>query len=316
MSKERIIFMGTPEFAAYALEELIANNYNIVAVITAVDKPAGRGRKMNESAVKKVGLKHHIPILQPPNLKNERFLKALESFNASIQVVVAFRMLPEVVWSMPSKGTFNLHASLLPEYRGAAPINWAIINGETKTGVTTFFIDEKIDTGEIILNEEVDITEDETAGSLHDKLMIIGGQLIQSTIDLIVQNKIKTQPQPQNNVSLKKAPKLFKENCRINWNDNVLKVKQMIHGLSPYPGAWTELLVGDKTLSLKIFKVMAQHESHSEVFGSIKSDKKEIRVYASDGFLSVLELQLQGKRKMNTIDFLNGFSFSEDTKVL
>lgn len=316
MNKERIIFMGTPEFAAHALEELIANNYNIVAVITAVDKPAGRGRKINESAVKKIALKHRIPILQPPNLKNERFIKALESFKATIQVVVAFRMLPEVVWRMPSKGTFNLHASLLPEYRGAAPINWAIINGESKTGVTTFFIDEKIDTGEIILNKEVEITEDETAGSLHDRLMIEGGHLIQSTIDLIAQNEIKTQPQPQNNTSLKKAPKLFKENCRISWNDNVSKAKQMIHGLSPYPGAWTELLVDGKKLSLKIFKVLAHQENHGEEFGTIKSTKKEIRIYASDGFLIVQELQLQGKRKMNAKDFLNGFSFSEGAKVL
>lgn len=228
----RIIFMGTPAFASYTLEQLLENKYNVVAVITAPDKPAGRGQKLRSSDVKKVALKHGLPILQPPNLKNERFHTALKAFNADVQVVVAFRMLPKAVWQMPSKGTFNLHASLLPNYRGAAPINWAIINGEEKTGVTTFFIDEKIDTGEIILQKEIAIASEETAGSLHDKLMNEGSHLIKATLDRILKGDITTTKQPKEVDASKQAPKLKKENCRIDWNLSSREIIQHIRGLS------------------------------------------------------------------------------------
>ena len=246
--------MGTPDFAVATLKNLLDHNYNVVGVITAPDRPAGRGRKLKSSAVKKFALENHLKIMQPTNLKSEDFILELQSLNANLQIIVAFRMLPKVVWDMPEYGTFNLHASLLPNYRGAAPIHWAIINGEVKTGVTTFFIDDKIDTGAIIMKEEKDITKDETVGGLHDKLMDIGSDLVIKTLKLIEADEIKTTIQPENQ-DLKTAYKLNRENCKINWNKNLNHIYNKIRGLNPFPTAWCYLDNGDgKKLSIKIYK--------------------------------------------------------------
>ena len=236
----RIVFMGTPEFAVTILKKLVEDNFNIVGVVTASDKKAGRGRKINESAVKKYAVQNKLKLLQPKNLKSEEFLSNLKALNANLQIVVAFRMLPKVVWKMPEYGTFNLHASLLPDYRGAAPIHWAIINGEQKTGVTTFFIDEKIDTGNIILQKEITINDDEIVGELHDRLMNLGANLVSDTVLSIKSNSVTTQK--QKNESKKIAPKLFPENCKIDWNNSIDKIYNHIRGLNPFPGAWTQML--------------------------------------------------------------------------
>jgi methionyl-tRNA formyltransferase len=242
--KPRIVFMGTPEFAVATLKELVDNQYNVVGVITAPDKPAGRGKKLRKSAVKQYAESVGLPVLQPTNLKSEDFNKALQALQPDLQIVVAFRMLPQVVWQLPKLGTFNLHASLLPDYRGAAPINWAIINGETETGVTTFFIDDKIDTGEIILQEKVEISPEDNASSLHDKLMTTGSHLVLKTVDLITNNQVKTKAQPKIDLP-KKAPKLNKDNTKINWSAGGEQIHNLIRGLSMYPGAWTELQIND-----------------------------------------------------------------------
>lgn len=312
----RIVFMGTPSFASYALEQLLAQDYNVVAVVTAPDRPAGRGQKLRSSDVKKIAYKHGLPILQPPNLKNERFITALKSFNADVQVVVAFRMLPKVVWQMPTKGTFNLHASLLPAYRGAAPINWAIINGEQKTGVTTFFIDEKIDTGAVILQKELTIKSDETAGSLHDKLMVLGSELIIKTLNAIFKNNVISIPQPKHLDLTKQAPKLKKENCKIDWSQSSSKIVQHIRGLSPYPGAWTQLHQSDSISMLKIFNASVENKTHTLPCGKVLIEENTLKIACGDGLVRVSEIQLEGKRKMQTKDLLNGFKFSEDAKVL
>lgn len=310
----RIVFMGTPDFAVASLQALVKRKCNIVGVITAPDRPAGRGRKIRMSAVKEYALKEGLPLLQPTNLKNTEFLDQLESLKPDLQVVVAFRMLPEVVWRMPRMGTFNLHASLLPEYRGAAPINWAIINGETRTGVTTFFINEEIDTGAIILQKEVEIANHDTAGNLHDKLMHLGSELVVDTVDLIAKGSIKLKQQAGDR--FKPAPKLHKDNCRIDWGQPGEIVYNKIRGLSPYPAAWTELVSDKGKTECKILQAQWIREDHILEPGSILTSKKEIRVAVEHGFLKIESLQLSGKRKMDAVSFLNGFSFSESDRFL
>ena len=310
----RIIFMGTPEFAVKALEELLIAKYNVIGVITAPDRPAGRGRKIRQSAVKTFAVKHNLNVLQPPNLKDPFFLDQLRLLNADLQIVVAFRMLPKVVWSMPKIGTFNLHASLLPEYRGAAPINWAIINGETKTGVTTFFINEKIDTGSILLQEEVDISPTMDVGQLHDKLMVLGSKLILNTIELLRSANYELAKQP--NIDKKIAPKLNKENCKIDWTSPLNHIYNKIRGLSPYPGAWTILLNRNEKIEIKVYRSEKIVQEHDFALGTLISDKKEIKIAVRGGFLKILDLKLAGKRRMETRSLLNGYTFDEVAKVL
>jgi len=310
----RIVFMGTPGFAVGVLQKLVEEGKNIVGVITSPDKPAGRGRKLMQSAVKEYALSKGLKILQPTNLKEEGFITELKSLNANLQIVVAFRMLPKVVWNMPSYGTFNLHASLLPLYRGAAPINWAIINQEEKTGVTTFFIDDKIDTGEIILKEEVSISENETIGSLHDILMNLGSELVIKTVNLLQIGNVTTTKQSQEEL-LKEAPKLTKENTKINWKDSATNINAFIRGLNPYPAAWS-LLYDEKELKVKIFDTNFVLEKHQLETGTILATKKEMKVAVNDGYLIINEMQIPGKRKMDIKSLLNGFSFNRNAKML
>ncbi|MEO5788279.1 methionyl-tRNA formyltransferase [Gelidibacter sp.] len=311
----RIVFMGTPEFAVGTLKLLVENQYQIVGVITAPDKPAGRGQKLHQSDVKKYALSQNLRLLQPTNLKDDEFLNELKSLNANVQIVVAFRMLPEVVWSMPEYGTFNLHASLLPDYRGAAPIHWAIINGEEKTGVTTFFIDEKIDTGAIILQKEVTIKEDETVGTLHDELQQIGSELVIETLQLIGADKVTTTIQSKVEQP-KTAFKLHKENCQIDWNQSLNAIYNKIRGLNPFPAAWTNLKTKDETLMVKLFAVDKEEIAHSDAVGTIITTKTDLKVSVQGGYLIIKEMQLPGKRKMDIRSLLNGFNFSEDDKML
>ena len=310
----RIVFMGTPEFAVTILKTMVENNYNVVGVITAPDKPAGRGRKLNESAVKKYATSVGLPVLQPTNLKSEEFLKELKDLKANLQVVVAFRMVPKVVWQMPKYGTFNLHASLLPNYRGAAPINWAIINGEEKTGVSTFFIDEKIDTGEMILQQEHTISPNDTAGILHDDLMHLGSQLVIMTIKLIEKGEVKTTPQP-NIKGIKTAYKLNKDNCKINWDESIHDIYNKVRGLSPYPAAWSLLINNGEELNVKIYRVEKELVEHTNAIGSIIAAKKELKVAVREGYLRIKEIKLPGKKKMDAISLQNGYKFMSDAKM-
>jgi len=273
MEKLRIIFMGTPEFAVGILDTIIKNNYDVVGVITAADKPAGRGQKIKYSAVKEYALENNLTLLQPTNLKDESFLAELKALNANLQIVVAFRMLPKVVWEMPSLGTFNLHASLLPNYRGAAPINWAIINGETKTGVTTFFIDDKIDTGAMILNSEIAIEPTENAGQLHDRLMNLGSTTVIETLKVIENGNVTTTIQEDND-EIKTAYKLNKENCKIDWTKSGNEINNLIRGLSPYPASWCFLKDKNEELNIKIYDAKLISESHSYESGKLISSKK------------------------------------------
>lgn len=304
--------MGTPDFAVESLKILVENNYNIVGVITAPDKPAGRGQKLQQSAVKQYAQKHNLNILQPTNLKSEEFVNELKLLNSNLQVVVAFRMLPEVVWNMPKLGTFNLHASLLPQYRGAAPINWAIINGEKETGVTTFFLQHKIDTGDVIEQEKVLIEENETAGELHDKLMHIGSNLVLKTVKAIEKNSVVTKPQ-NNNQPLKEAFKIFKPDCKIDWSLPIDVIHNKIRGLSPYPTAWTELKhkKNSTLLSLKIFKTIKLKENHQQPIGTIITTRNSILIAVNGGFIQLTELQLEGKKRMDAQALLNGFNFND-----
>ncbi|SEL97945.1 methionyl-tRNA formyltransferase [Maribacter orientalis] len=306
--------MGTPDFAVGILDMLVKNEYNIVGVITAPDKPAGRGRKLNESAVKKYALENNINVLQPTNLKNEDFLKTLKSLNANLQIVVAFRMLPKVVWNMPKYGTFNLHASLLPQYRGAAPINWAIINGETKTGVTTFFIDDKIDTGAIILQDETSIEKTDNAEDLHDRLMSLGAKTVLKTVERIQNGNFKTTEQP-NLDDLKLAYKIHRETCEIDWNKSIEDIYNFIRGLSPYPAAWTTLENSDSKIITKIYKANMQLEQHDLENGTLIFNKKEMKVAVKEGYLNLEEIQLQGKKRMHIKDVLNGLNLEENAKM-
>ncbi|WP_297706981.1 methionyl-tRNA formyltransferase [uncultured Eudoraea sp.] len=310
MRNLRIVFMGTPEFAVATLDKLIQKEYQVVGVITAPDKPAGRGRKIHESSVKQYAKKAGLHIMQPTNLKDEEFLNHLRSLKANLQIVVAFRMLPKQVWSMPKYGTFNLHASLLPDYRGAAPINWAIINGEKKTGVTTFFIDEKIDTGELILQETTEIGPEDTAGDLHDSLMILGAELVLKTVSLIENNQVVTQKQPLES-TFKTADKINKETCKINWEEAAENIYNHIRGLSPFPAAWTNLNNDDELIVIKIYKAKWRKEEHNFKPGSVLFTKKELKVASSGGYVYLTELQLPGKRKMAVIDVLNGLKIKE-----
>jgi methionyl-tRNA formyltransferase len=309
----RIVFMGTPDFAVTILKHLVENNYTIVGVITAVDKPAGRGRKLNESAVKKYAASQNLSILQPNNLKNEDFQKELKALNANLQIVVAFRMLPKVVWNMPEYGTFNLHASLLPDYRGAAPINWAIINGEEKTGVTTFFIDDKIDTGEIILQKECAIREDETVGELHDTLMHLGANLVLKTLELIKNDSVTTTKQPE--LEEKTAYKLFPHNCKIDWTASLDSIYNKVRGLNPYPAAWTTIMNNKEEITAKLYNVSKEYISHDDESGKIITTKKSLKVAVNKGYLIINELKLSGKKKMDAQSLLNGYVFSEDSKM-
>src|SRR6476661_8377415 len=299
-----IIFMGTPDFAVASLDALIKAGFTIAGVITAPDKPAGRGMKMNESAVKKYALKNGLNILQPEKLKNEQFLSELRSLNADLQVVVAFRMLPEVVWNMPPKGTINLHASLLPQYRGAAPINWAIINGEKESGVSTFFLKHEIDTGDILFTEKVKINDDTTAGDLHDSLMLVGANLLVKTVNAINEGDYTEQAQDHiDQASLKHAPKIFKDDCRINWNQSIDIIHNHIRGLSPYPTAFTNFQ--DKVL--KVFLAEKDFQKPTIPAGEFISDGKHyIKYSAKDGYISIKELQLEGKKRMKVDEFLRG----------
>jgi len=307
--------MGTPDFAVGILQKLVEANKNIVGVITAPDKPAGRGRKLMQSAVKKYALSQDLKTLQPTNLKNEEFLNQLESLNANLQIIVAFRMLPKVVWAMPKYGTFNLHASLLPKYRGAAPINWAIINRETETGVTTFFIDENIDTGEVIAKSEIKIESDETVGTLHDKLIDLGSDLVIHTVELIEQDNIQTQVQ-STRADIKEAPKLTSENTRIDWTLTSEEIDAFIRGLSPYPVAWSILENNGEEMKVKIYKATTENESHNNGIGELFISKKKMRVAVKGGYLDIKEIQLPGKRKMEVSALLNGHSFNNNAKLL
>ena len=306
--------MGTPDFAVASLEALIAANKEVVGVITAPDRPAGRGRKLKASAVKLAAEAHGIPVLQPEKLKSPEFLEALSALRPDIQVVVAFRMLPEVVWKMPTYGTFNLHGSLLPEYRGAAPIHWAVMNGENKTGVTTFFIDEKIDTGAIIAQREMPIGPEETTGSVHDRMMLLGADLVVATVSAIEAGTAESQPQPKDR-EFKPAPKLNPSNTRIDWSLTAMDIYNKVRGLNPFPGAWTELHQGDNISTVKIYDCEFLPDHHKEEIGSLMVDKKSIRVAVEDGWISLLNLKLAGKKAMAAKDLLNGFSFDSGAKV-
>ncbi|WP_396197146.1 methionyl-tRNA formyltransferase [Flavobacterium sp.] len=315
MEKLRIVFMGTPDFAVGILDTIYNSNYEIVGVITAPDKPAGRGQKVSISAVKEYALAKKLHLLQPTNLKDTDFLSELEQLQANLQVVVAFRMLPEVVWKMPKLGTFNLHASLLPEYRGAAPINWAIINGETQSGVTTFFIDDKIDTGAMILSKNIAIEAEETAGELHDRLMLLGSEAVLETLALIETNKATTTIQVEN-PNVKTAYKLNKDNCKIDWTQDGNTINNLIRGLSPYPAAWTYIKDGDQEWNVKLYAATFEANSESKPIGAVYTTKKEIVIATKDGVLKVTQLQFPGKKKMLAHELLNGHTFSENAMAL
>ncbi|KZS42008.1 methionyl-tRNA formyltransferase [Aquimarina aggregata] len=311
----RIIFMGTPDFAVDTLKTIVENKYNVVGVITAPDRPAGRGRKLKASAVKEYALTKHLNILQPTNLKDPDFIKELEALKPNLNVVVAFRMLPKIVWDMPEYGTFNLHASLLPDYRGAAPINWAVINGEQKTGVTTFFIDEKIDTGHIILQKEVAIDDNDTAGVLHDKLMTEGSLLVLQTLELIKENTFTIKEQPKE-AKFKTAYKLNRENTKIDWNDDINIINNLIRGLSPYPAAWCELQNNGITQNIKIYNAIPLTEVHNFEVGKIVIEDTMIKVAVNNGYLIITKLQLPGKKAMESNALLNGYTFYRDAKMV
>jgi methionyl-tRNA formyltransferase len=309
MENLRIVFMGTPEFAVGILDTIYQHNYDIAAVITAPDKPAGRGQKIKYSAVKEYALEKGLTIMQPTNLKDPQFLEELKALNANLQVVVAFRMLPEAVWKMPKLGTFNLHASLLPAYRGAAPINWAIINGETTTGVTTFFIDDKIDTGAMILKGETAIGPDETAGELHDRLMVLGQDTVLKTLKLIETGQVQTTLQPETE-DVKTAYKLNKDNCKINWGLPGVAIHNLIRGLSPYPAAWCFIKDNGQEWNVKIYESAFEEAAHKYNPGTIETGKKDIKVAVADGYIHLKSLQFPGKKKMTAAELLNGMALS------
>lgn len=313
-SDVRILFMGTPEFAVHILDEIIKSGYHVVGVVSVPDKPAGRGQKMHESAVTQYAKKHDLHLLQPEKLKSEEFIQELKNLDIDIAVVVAFRMLPKIVWQIPKLGTFNLHASLLPQYRGAAPINWAIINGETESGVTTFLIDEKIDTGNILLKEKVDIGPKETAGDLHDKLMHLGGKVVVKTLEGLHENSLFPIPQSESE-DLKAAPKIFKTDCEIPWSKSLEEIHHFIRGLSPYPAAWTTISNDGEQKILKIYKAHIQYQQHFVQPKKVVQEKQKLGIAHSEGFVWLEEVQLQGKRRMKALDFLNGFNINETSHI-
>lgn len=317
----RIVFMGTPDFAVESLKALVENGYHVVGVITAPDKPAGRGRQLSESAVKQYAVQQNLKVLQPEKLKNPEFISELEILKADLQIVVAFRMLPEVIWNMPPMGTFNLHGSLLPQYRGAAPLNWAVINGETETGVTTFLLSHEIDTGKIIFKEKIAIQENDTVGEIHDQLMVIGAKLVVKTVDALAEGNVEAIDQDQlieNQADIKHAPKIFKDDCRIDWTKDTESVRNLIRGLSPYPTAWAELENTNtgEVLTAKIFAAMRDNSSLPAAPGTVQTDgKKFIRIACPDGWLSVTDIQLSGKKRMKTDELLRGFHDLENWRV-
>lgn len=316
----RIVYMGTPEFAVESLKRLVEGGYNIVGVITMPDKPMGRhGSVLQPSPVKQYAVSQGLKVLQPEKLKNEEFVAELRSLNADLQIVVAFRMLPEVVWSMPRLGTFNLHASLLPQYRGAAPINWAVINGDTETGITTFFLKHEIDTGEIIDQVRVPIADTDNVEVVYERLMRLGGDLVLKTVDAILEGSVKTIPQEKlaQVGELRPAPKIFKETCRIDWTIGVKRIYDFVRGLSPYPAAWTELYQeGTDPVMLKIFETEKLFCEHSLAPGTIVTDcKTYFKIASSDGYVNVLSLQLAGKKRMEINDFLRGYRHTEKAYV-
>lgn len=314
----RIVYMGTPDFAVAPLKHLVENGYNVIGVVTTPDKPSGRGLKVQQCAVKRYAAEAGLPVFQPVRLKDPEFVETFRKLNADLGIVIAFRMLPEIIWSMPRLGTFNLHASLLPQYRGAAPINWAIINGETQTGVTTFMLNHEIDKGDILCRSAVPIAPEDNAGTLHDKLMETGTALVAETIEKIASGSAV----PLNQLSLethpvREAPKIFKDTCRIDWEAPCKRINDLIRGLSPYPAAWCELHKGETDLPLKIYAAHPEPAAHTLTPGTILSDGKSyIKAVCTDGFIRIEELQLSGKRRMNTHDFLLGFKGIETMRFL
>ena len=317
----RIVYMGTPEFAVESLKRLVEGGYNVVAVITMPDNPMGRhGSVLQASPVKQYAVSQGLKVLQPEKLKDEAFVEELRSLQADLQIVVAFRMLPEVVWNMPPMGTFNLHASLLPQYRGAAPINWAVMNGDTETGITTFFLKHEIDTGEVIQQVKVPIADTDNVEVVYDKLMMLGGDLVLETVDAILNGTVKSIPQEEmfaSEAELRPAPKIFKETCRIDWNKGVKGVYDHVRGLSPYPAAWTELCAPEGTRQvLKIYETEKQFKEHALPAGTVDTDQKTyFRIAVKDGYVNLLSVQLAGKKRMNIGDFLRGYRHIEKSWV-
>lgn len=314
MNKLKVVFFGTPEFAKTSLEAITKSNHEVVGVVTVADKASGRGQKVNQSPVKVFAVENHLPVFQPEKLRNPEFLEQIKNLNADVFVVVAFRMMPKILFEMPRLGTFNLHASLLPDYRGAAPINYAVINGEKITGATTFFINEKIDEGNILLQEKIDVLADESAGSLHDRLMVMGAELVVETLDGLAENKLTEQPQPIVD-NPKTAYKIFKEDTKINWNQPAEVIYNFIRGMSPYPCAFTVLQIGSEAKGLKIFAGKYENVTHQKQAGQLEISKNEFKIYAEDGIYYPLEVQLEGKKRMSVKDFLNGFHSFEDIKM-
>lgn len=314
MKSLKVVFLGTPEFAKASLEAIHHSHHEVVGVVTVADKASGRGQKINQSPVKVFAVENNLPVFQPEKLRNPEFLEELRKLEADVFVVVAFRMMPKVLFEMPTMGTFNLHASLLPDYRGAAPINYAIINGEEKSGATTFFINEKIDEGNILLQEELPILPDENAGSLHDRLMEMGSELVVRTLDGLAENSITEKPQPEVEHP-KNAFKIFKEDTRIDWTKNSKEIHQFILGMSPYPAAFTTLKIGEEEKGLKIFGGKFEISDHGKTAGSLEISKNEFKIYTQDGEYFPSELQLEGKKRMNIKDFLNGFRNFDEIKM-
>ncbi|VXB52556.1 methionyl-tRNA formyltransferase [Chryseobacterium sp. 8AT] len=314
MKSLKVVFLGTPEFAKTALEAIHQSHHEVVGVVTVADKASGRGQKINQSPVKVFAAENNIPVFQPEKLRNPEFLEELKKLDADVFVVVAFRMMPKVLFEMPRMGTFNLHASLLPDYRGAAPINYAVINCEEKTGATTFFINEKIDEGNILLQEEIPVLENENAGSLHDRLMEMGSKLVVKTLDGLAENSIVEKPQPEVEHP-KNAYKIFKEDTRIDWTKNSKEVHQFILGMSPYPAAFTTLKIGEEEKGLKIYNGKFEVSEHGKPVGSLEISKNDFKIYTKDGIYFPLELQLEGKKRMNVKDFLNGFRNFDEIKM-
>ena len=315
----RIIYMGTPDFAVESLRCLVEGGYNIVGVVTMPDKPANRGHKLQQSPVKQYAVEHGLHVMQPERLKDEAFIEELRSLHADLQIVVAFRMLPEVVWAMPRLGTFNLHASLLPQYRGAAPINWAVINGETRTGITTFFLKHEIDTGEVIQQVEIPISDTDNVGTVHDRLMKLGGDLVVEPVDRILTGTVKSIPQEDIAVTgeLKPAPKIFKETCRINWNQPTKRVYNFVRGLSPYPGAWTEMeQQGAEPLVIKIFETSKLTNDPKCAPGTLQTDNRHfIHIATQDGWIDVKSLQLPNKKRLTVEELLRGYHFTAENII-
>lgn len=322
MNKEdlKIVYMGTPDFAVEPLRRLVEDNYNVVGVVTMPDKPAGRGHKLQFSPVKQFAVDHNLHVMQPEKLKAEEFVNELRSLNADLFIVVAFRMLPEVVWAMPRLGTFNLHGSLLPQYRGAAPLNWAIINGEKRTGITTFFLTHEIDTGKIIDQQVIAIEDSDNVGTIHDKLMVMGGDLVIKTVNAILWGGIKPIPQEELYASeseLKPAPKIFKETCHLDFNNPTENIHNLVRGLSPYPAAWANLSAeGKEDVQMKIYETKKEICAHNEAPGTLLTDgKKFLKVATKDGYLHLLQIQVPGKKRLSIEDFLRGFRFDTEYKL-